>query len=212
MNSQNLRNCAAETQKVISRAQVLSIDKDELRIKVTITNNESQAIYLATEPKDQQGRSGFYISLDDKNLTELIVSSRVYPSPIPSPPANNTLVKLKKLSPNEIYEEMITLRFPLKETIPPKGNLEYKFENGELILGKDISAARTVNLNKIKSVNITFGYFLYEKGIENFLMSKPQGWFIRGNETVSITNNSDRKSFLEIQNLTFDKLQLDKFE
>lgn len=52
----------------------------------------------------------------------------------------------------------------------------------------------------LQSDKFSFGYFLKEKGIDDFLQRKKYGWYIKGQERL-FSGINQGKSFLEIQEL-----------
>ncbi|MDQ3748917.1 MAG: hypothetical protein M3367_07890 [Acidobacteriota bacterium] len=198
---------------ILITAKPTKLTKNEWQFEVNIQNKNQKAIYLATEPTQVNGEKGQYLLLDRKDKSLLNVSTRVFSLPIIDYYSNETRIKLIKLQPNEIYAKNISLKFPTTETAPPRDTIpddllpeiknkvqnknftDEDFRNlGFNILGKKI------NSEKIKSVIISYGYFIEEQGIVDFLKRKPMGWFIKGNEKIFVGNFRE-KQFYEVQNI-----------
>lgn len=206
---QTVRNSNDGNPNVTLNAQLISSSDEEIRLKIVLTNCTSRIVYFATQPRDEEGNEGFYFSLSDENPDELEVNSRVYERPVPSPYANSTGVMLKRLDPKEAYEETIVLRFPLKETVPPRGRLKYHVENGKPVIDDgEISFPGQVKKDKIKAVKVTFGYFYGNPIIEAFLTARGIGPLAKGYELAEIEANGQKKTFLDIQNLVYTTITL----
>jgi hypothetical protein len=134
------------------------------------------------------GEQGYYLFLDINDESLLSVSSRVYKRPASySPYSNNISVELKSLKTGEKYDEVVSIKLPAKETIPPFLTL---------------LRSKKIIYENIKYITLTIGYFYEETGILDFLKKKSFGWFIDGEEILNTGKDKD-KSFLEIQNLLF---------
>lgn len=210
--SQDLSVSNKSESKVVLEVKTDKLSKTEWQFKVKIQNNNDKIIYLTTEPTQVNSEKGQYLSLDKKDNSILKIETRVFPPPFVDYYSNDTRVKLIKLSPNEIYTENINLKFPLRETSPPNGTLSEEFwtkaknktltdEEAEKSVEGYSPFGKKINQKEIKLIIISYGYFIEDDGITDFLKRKPFGWFIKGNERI-FTGDSKGKDFIEIQNIT----------
>ena len=165
-----------------------------------------------TEPVQVNGNKGYYLQLNKKNNTILNVTSRIHPPLIISPYSNSTKVKLIKLASNEIFNDIVSIKFPVNETTPPTNSFPEELLpklQSKTFIEKDFKAikendlfgfGKKINPEKVHSVEFSYGYFVEEPGIVNFLKCKPFGWYFNGNETM-FSGDSKGKTLLEIQKI-----------
>ena len=195
--------------EITVRAQLLSISEQELRIEATITNSSRYPIFLIIEPRDVYGHKGFYVSLCSSGESEVSVASRLYPRLNPPPAADGAYVEVMKLAPSKSRSDVITLRSPLRESMPPTGSLTYKVEKGQPVPGSaELRGPAEINLSKLKAVYLSYGYFEDTKGVTDFLRSESQGWYLLGFERVEKDSFGIRRTFLDIQKLATVKLNI----
>lgn len=177
--------------KITLMGQIFQFDENEFKIHYILENKSGDSIYVATNPIRESGELGYYLLLDETDNSILKISSRVYPEPPYFLYSDSRRVELKKLKSGERYSESILIKLPTKETTPPY--------YGRALTNKKIIP------EKIKQIELAIGYFVEEEGIVEFLQRKPFGWYVKGQEAISVGNYKD-KSFLEIQNLTTVKI------
>ena len=205
--AQNLVEKTIQSRSPYLKVEIISVNKIDLNVKVSITNTLSQAIYLTTEPVDRLAKNGFYLSQEASDRNELVISSQIYPPPIPSPFRDGTGIMLRKLMPNDVFEQNIVVSFPAKETMPPRGTVDYHFENGKPVLDSDApSFPRLLELEKFTSVRISFGYFLYNQSIEQYLIRNPKGRYIHALDIAEIGKQGKPSTFFDLQNIVSAKL------
>lgn len=161
--------------------QSFNLVETKLEFEYELRNSGDGAVYVATHPVQVSGERGYYISMSSSDSSLLRIESRIFAPPDPSPYSNKTRVELRRLERGDVYRDRVVLMLPMRETFPPL---------------EAIALARKISYKDIKSVNLTLGYFVDEPHIATLLKGKPQGWFIRGHETVSNT-----KRFFQIQRL-----------
>jgi hypothetical protein len=169
--------------RIILRVNVLRFEKKEWELEFEIKNNGDKNIYLATNPTQLGGESGYYISTNEDSNSTINISAQVYSPPILDYYSNKTRVELRKLSANETFNERICLKFPIKETTPPY---------------IDPFKKKKIFPSKIKKIIISIGYFEEEQGIKDFLNTKLSGWYINGLESLFSGKYKDKR-FYEIQ-------------
>lgn len=174
-------------------SSVVKLPKDALKIEIKLLNRSDRPIYIATNPVQIDRTPGYYISVDQTEPTTIFVSSRVFARLRYSPYTVDTSVKLKKLLPTEEVSCSITLESSLLETVPPI----------DLPLDK-----KKIDLGKVKLIKLQVAYFPEEKGLVDFLKSKPFGWFIDGSEKLA-TGKLAGKRLYEVQQLATNNIKLE---
>ena len=179
--------------KIQLTGNVLKFNSKELKLKYEIANNSGDNIFITINPTQVNGRKEYYLSMDTDNLSRIKISSRAYTRPFYFESyADNCSVELKKLAAGEKYNEIISIKFPAKESDPP--------------YSRPIKEEK-ITSKKIKEIGLTIGYFVEEEGIVEFLTRKPFGWYISGGTKLEIGKNKG-KSFLELQNLVSFRIQV----
>jgi hypothetical protein len=114
-------NSRGEMEKIELKLELLQATIDLWDFKVTVQNIGNKPVFVMTNPYRADGTKGWYVSLDEKNSSVLEISSRIYPDPPYFLMYNGSGVMLKQLSPNAVHSERISIKIPIKETMPPYG-------------------------------------------------------------------------------------------
>lgn len=158
---------------------------EEMRIEFKLTNKGTKTLFIATNPQNINGLSGYYVEAGNRDTASVVVSTRVYRPLVYSPYAIQTRVEMKKLEPNEFVFFHLSLPSLVRETVPPTD------------LPLDI---QELKLDDIKRIDFQVGYFRDEKGVTVLLDSKALGWFVNGNEKLLVGEFAGKRLF-EVQEL-----------
>jgi hypothetical protein len=165
-------NSKGEMEKIEVKLELLQATADRWDFKVTVQNTGNQSVFVMTNPDQANGTKGWYVSLDEKNHSILEISSRVYPHPPYFLMHNGSGVMLKQLSPKEAHSEQVSIKFPIKETMPPYGtevermaidHKSIKFARAVVGLAQDEEGIREVFEHKVVPGSVT-GFEQITKG------------------------------------------------
>ena len=151
--------------------KLLQSRSDGWEFELAVSNEGKLAVYLMTDPTQTDGTKGPYLYLDEDDSSTLKISSRVYPPPCFFDLYKNAAgVKLMRLEASSNHVERFSVKFPLRETMPPYG----------------ISPERKqIDPGSIEYIVASIGILPDEEGIKELLQKKPAGPFVNGLERVN---------------------------
>lgn len=98
-------------------ARVLSSSSSAVVLEVRIQNKRNEKIYVARDPRQENGEKGMYVSRTSAGTA--LAESRVFPPPTYFLPSDDTSVVLYEIPPDGQLVESVRLGLPLLATRPP---------------------------------------------------------------------------------------------
>ena len=192
LNGQGKNSVKLPDSPISLTVKLLDLKDNEFQLELELRNDGLEAIFIATEPVQENGRRGYYVSTDAIDGTLIGIGSRVFRPAFPRPYSDSTRVRLKRLAPGQKHRETIKLKWPLLETVPP--------------VDPYIDPKR-INRQAVAMICVSIGYFVDAHGhIEDFVKKHP---YIRGIEQLDLGVSGHRR-FYEIQKLAFAKIAVPK--
>ncbi len=133
----------------------VSTTAESISISIELRNNGDSPLLVATKPRLRNATYHHYVAVSRNEPEMLETSSQVFKPPFPTPYSDSTAVLLQSLLPGEQFKENLVLRFPLRETIPPKGSTDLTDPKES---PDDISYGKEVRIEQIKKVKVIYGH------------------------------------------------------
>jgi hypothetical protein len=175
--------------KMTINLQLLQRTKDILELEIRIYNGNKDSVYLTTNPVRANGSQGWYVTVDENDPSVLVISSRLYNLPPYDLTINKSSVLLKLLLPGDNYKEIITIKIPTQESMPPYGT--------EMKRG-------LINSEKIKYIKAVVGMISEDEGVKDILTYKSEGSFISGAEMI-MRGSFKGENLINLQTLLLSK-------
>ena len=152
--------------------KLLKAQRDSIKLEVGIHNVGGSPMWIMTGPIRSDGSKGFYLGISETDQALLELSAKLYYGPIHYDLRTNSAgVKLISLGPGQKKSTTYSIKFPLKETMPPYGD---KFER------------RIIDLTHLKYIRACIGTFTDSNGIREVGKRKYSPYHVNGLESIEI--------------------------
>jgi hypothetical protein len=135
---------------VVVDVEMLKRVPGRLEFQVRVSNTGEKSVLIITDPLRLDGSKGAYLSLNEKNSSQLELAFAIYPPPVYTRLAPKTSVTLTKLGAGQIYQTKVVLDTPLTETKPPWGETPH---------------VQMINLAKIEQIIANVGVLPDDPGV-----------------------------------------------
>lgn len=163
--------------------ELLSSNEKEFVFRVIVTNESDESLYIMTDPVQSNNQENPYLSSSEDNKGIIIIGSLTYPPPPTCLNfySNQAGVTLKKLLPNEVYENKFVLSVPIKSTTPP--------------YTCSLVSRSVFSKDAIQGFIMKIGYLVDDEGVKDLQRRKPQGFYVNGLEYIPLGKESGKHIF-----------------